>query len=205
MAASVQWYDDVFAALGIPATRDDGLWVAGGAPPRWHSAVKTLRPGVPTTAVLDALAPFPRGTAADSFGDQDLRRRGFRLIVDAQWLHREAAPAPAGPPAGWRAVHDPAGRAAWNESRDTDVPSHPRIALLGRWEGGRLMGGTVLHEAGGVLGVSNTWNAAWDEVLELAAALHPGVPLTAYAADGDLEAAVAAGFAPVGPQRVWTR
>jgi hypothetical protein len=202
--ASLAWYDDVFAALGIPASRHDGLWVAGGQPPRWHSAVKTLAPGVPASDVLAAMGPFPHGTVADSFGDQELDAHGFRLLIDATWLHR---PGDAGSPMpdGWAVVHDPAALSAWNSAGDTDVPAHPRITVLGRYADGRLTGGVVLHDTPGAVGVSNARGAGWPEVLAVAAAVHPRRALVDYAEGDDLEAAIAAGFTPLGPQRVWVR
>ena len=80
VAASVAWYDDVFAALRIPVARRGELWVAGGPPPPYHSAVKTLVPGVATEDVLAAMTAFDHGTVADSFGDQDLAPHGFDLL-----------------------------------------------------------------------------------------------------------------------------
>ena len=204
VATSVRWYDDVFAALGIPASRSGGLWVAGGQPPRWHSVVKTLVPGVPTSDVVAAMASFPCGTVADSFGDQQLDAHGFALLIDATWLHRPGAA--GGPmPEGWAVVRDPAALSAWNAAGDADVPAHPRITVLGRYADGRLTGGLVLHDTPGAVGVSNTWDAGWPEVLSVAAAVHPGRDLVDYAQGDDLEAALAAGFTPLGPQRVWLR
>src|SRR4051794_19281479 len=88
--ASRAWYDDVFALHGIATTTGDGLWWALADPPPWHSAAKTLEPGVPVDRVLDAVADRPSCAVADSFGDLDLGRHGFRLLVEATWLHRPA-------------------------------------------------------------------------------------------------------------------
>lgn len=57
--ASRRWYDIVFALHGIPAHADDRLWVALGAPPPWHSAVKTLSPKVDGVLILAAMEPHP--------------------------------------------------------------------------------------------------------------------------------------------------
>lgn len=195
VAASAQWYDDVFGALGIPRTRQGDLWVARGTPPPYHSAVKTLAPGVPTGEVLAAMAAFEHGTVADSFGDQDLAAHGFDLLIDAQWLHRPGTTGPM--PAGWRVIGD----APWNDS----VPRHPRLTFLGRFAGDELVGGVVLHDTSGAVGISNGWQVAWPDVVAAAGAIHPGRDLVDYAAGEDLDAAVAAGFAALGPQRVWLR
>jgi hypothetical protein len=202
--ASAQWYDDVFAALAIPATRGEQLWVAGAEPPRWHSAVKTLCPDVSTATVIEAMSPFVHGTVADSFGDQDLHDDGFELLIDASWLHL-AAPEPARAPGGWHVVADRTGRGAWNTAHGTDVPEHLRITLLGRYDDHRLVAGAALNDADASCGISNTWGAEWPDVVRVAASLRPGADLTAYAHGADRDAAVEAGFSPVGPQRVWIR
>ena len=195
VAASVQWYEDVFVALGIPAARRGDLWVAGGPPPPFHSCVKTLAPGVPTAEVLAAMSAFEHGSVADSFGDQDLAAHGFELLIDATWLHR---PGTSGPmPAEWRAV----ATAPWAPA----LPSHPRLTFLGLYADGVLVAGAVLHDTDGAVGVSNTWQAPWPDVVAVAGAVHPGRDLVDYAAGADLDDALDAGFAPLGPQRVWLR
>lgn len=198
VAASVRWYDDLFAALGIPVARRGDLWVAEGTPPPYHSAVKTLAPRVPISAVLDAMAAFEHGSVADSFGDQELAAHGFELLIDAQWLHR---PGTSGPmPRGWQVIK----RAPWNDS----VPAHAHLTFLGRFEDGDLVGGVILHDADaatGAVGVSNGWNATWPEIVAAAGAVRPGRDLVDYATGADLDAALAAGFTALGPQRVWLR
>jgi hypothetical protein len=204
VAASVQWYDDVFASYGIPVTRVDGLWVAGAEPPRWHSAVKTIEPGVPQDAVLKATGRFPHGSVADSFGELDLEPSGFTLLIDATWLHLPGSPA-AGLPDGWHVVEDPAALASWNLANDTVVPAHPRITVLGRYDRDRLVAGVALNDCAQAVGVSNTWHVTWADVVSVAAAVHPGRDLAMYAAGAERDAALAHGFAPVGPQHVWVR
>ena len=84
--ASRRWYDGIFDAHGLPASSDGRLWVAGGEPPPFHSAVKTLLRGVGVDAVLRAMEPYPHGSVADSFGEFDLRSHGFELLIDATWV-----------------------------------------------------------------------------------------------------------------------
>src|SRR3954451_19355163 len=67
--ASRHWYDDVFALHGIPVRIDGGLWSALGPPPPWHSAAKTLEPGVEIERVVRAVANLGPCAVADSFGD----------------------------------------------------------------------------------------------------------------------------------------
>lgn len=215
--ASVGWYDDVFAAHGIPVARDEDLWWAEAPPPRWHSAVKTLEPGVPVDVVLAATERHEHGTVADSFGGLDLAAYGFDLLIDATWLHRRPEPGSPGTlPAGWLVVSDAGVLATWNDHHDTAdvlVPgllTHPRFRFLARHDGDLLTGGFVLHDAGAVVGLSNGWSLPgdplrWPDVLAATAAVHPGRPIIDYAWGEDLDEALAAGFVPLGPQRVWIR
>src|SRR4051812_40772559 len=77
--ASVRWYDDVFALHRIPVRVEDGLWVALRSPPPWHSAVKTLQPGIETGRAARAVAGFEHCSVADSFADLDLEPHGFTV------------------------------------------------------------------------------------------------------------------------------
>ena len=215
--ASLRWYADVFEAHGVRSRVDRGLWWAAGQPPRWHSAVKTVRPGVGTDRVLRAAAPFERCTVADSFGDLALSRHGFDLLFEASWIHR---PPPAGTgqlPRGWSVVRDEETFARWNVAHDTvDVllPSllgHPDFLFLAQEDEGDLVAGAVLHDPGGAaVGLSNTWAtdaAAVDPgpLLACARALHGGRPLVGYAGGEELASLEGAGFVGLGPQLVWVR
>jgi hypothetical protein len=213
--ASVKWYDDVCALHGIPVRVEDGLWSAGGPPPPWHSAVKTLRPGIAAARVVRAVAPFAHGTVADSFGDLALAAAGFDVLIDATWLRRDPEPQPADVlPTGWSVVDDAQALAEWAVAHDyvgvltPVVLEDERFRVLACHRDGRLVGGAVTHDGGAALGLSNTWgtgSAEWTDVLHAVSALHPGRPVTAYATGAERDAMIAAGFVPLGPQRVWRR
>jgi hypothetical protein len=188
--------------------------MATDPPPRWHSAVKTLRPRVAVDTVLAAMSSHEHGTVADSFGDLDLGAHGFTLLIEAVWLYRAPDPRPqAGVPPGWSVVADPRLLIEWNRAHDTEgvlLPSmltDPRFTVLALAERGALAAGAVLHDTGSAVGVSNTWShdvpLEWEPLLAAVASVHPGQPLVDYAADTAPN--VRAGFEPVGPQRVWER
>lgn len=215
VAASRRWYDDIFALHRIPVGTDGALWWSEGAPPRWHSAVKTL---VPTTDPHEALLRMERhrhGTIADSFGLLDLSAHGFGLLFAATWLHHRGATEGARPP-GWMRVLDSDLMARWNQHHDTvgvlpsDLWAHPRFTVLARHDGEDLTGGAILHDAQTVVGLSNTWStedAPLDprELLCLATQTHPGQAVVDYARGADLETMLGAGFQPLGPHHVWIR
>ncbi len=215
VAASRRWYDDIFALHGIATESDGALWWATGAPPRWHSAVKTLAPTADPSEALRRMERHPHGSVADSFGLLDLTAHGFALLLSATWLHHGGV-ASESPPSGWMQVRDAGLMARWNELHDTvgvlpiDLGAHPRFTVLARRDGDELTGGCILHDAGPVVGLSNTWAAEGvtldpRELLELAALAHPGRAVVDYAWGAELESMLEAGFAPVGPHHVWAR
>jgi hypothetical protein len=214
--ASRRWYDDVFALHGVPVRVEDGVWSALGTAPPWHSSAKTLSPGIETQRVTAAVAVHEHCAVADSFGDLEPERDGFELLIDAQWLYRDPAPERAAAlPAGWSVVTDADDLAEWATAHDyvgvlpARVLDHPRFRVLALRSTGGLVGGAIAHDAAGVVGLSNAWGEAAldvsDAVLAAVAVLHPGRAVVDYADGAELEAMVAAGFTPLGPQRVWVR
>ena len=167
VAASRSWYDDIFDLHRIAVGSDGELWWADGAPPRWHSAVKTLVPTTDPAGVLLRMEPHPHGTIADSFGLLDLAPWGFDLLLAGTWLHHHGLAASA-PPLRWNRVLDTDVMASWNQHHDTvgvlpsDLWAHPRFTVLARHDGDVLTGGAILHDAGKVVGLSNAWSS--DEV-----------------------------------------
>jgi hypothetical protein len=213
---SLAWYVDVFDLHAIPTRVDGGLWWALGSPPPWHSGMKTIEPGVGVERVL---AVDHYGGVADSFGDLDLAPYGFTVLLDATWTHHlPLAKPPADLPHGWSVVRDPALLAEWSRAHDyagvllPAVLDRPAFTVLAHHVRGALAGGAVVPRGDrlDVVGLSNTWSATaagvdHAEVLAVVGALHPGSSVTDFAQGADLAAMVAAGYAPLGPQRVWVR
>lgn len=215
VAASRRWYDDLFHLHRIPVGSDDTLWWAEGAPPRWHSAVKTLVPTTDPGRALLRMDQHPHGTIADSFGLLDLAAQGFDLLFAATWLHHPGVAAGPRPP-GWIRVSDSDLMVRWNRHHDTvgvlpaDLWAHPRFTVLARHDGDELTGGAILHDAGTVTGLSNAWSADElpldpRELLALAAETDSGRAVVDYAWGADLETMLGAGFEPLGPHHVWIR
>ncbi len=207
--ASRAWYDDVFALHDVPTSSDDSLWWSLADPPPYHSVAKTLRPGVPASAVL--AASLDRGSIADSFGDLDLP--DFTVLFEATWVHHPGGSA-RGLPARWSVVTTPQMLAVWSELHDyvgvlpDAVLDHPAFTVLGRFDGSDLVGGAVLHQGSSAVGLSNAWalpgdTLDWEELRAAAHAIHPDVALTDYARGDDLRGLLGAGFEAVGAQVVW--
>jgi hypothetical protein len=161
------------------------------------------------------MSAHEHGSVADSFGDVDLGPHGFELLIDATWLYREPDSRRRDTlPPSWSVITDDDLLREWNRQHDTEgvllprMLAHPRFTILARHDRETLSAGAVLHDAGPAVGLSNTWSNDeefdWDGLLGAVSAVHPRQPLVDYAAD-DAELFVAAGFEPLGPQRVWER
>jgi hypothetical protein len=214
--ASARWYDAVFALHGIETRVQDGLWSALGPPPPWHSAVKTLAPGIPGERVVRAAAGFEHCAVADSFGDLGLAGHGFEVLIEATWLHRDLDRVSVGHlPDGWSVVYTEDVLTEWSAAHDyagvlpPAVLDDHRFRIVACHRKGLLVGGAVVHDGGGAVDLSNSWGAGRmtesDEVLRAVTALHPARAVTSYAQGAERDALVEAGFTPLGPQRVWLR
>lgn len=197
-------------------------------PPLYPDAVSLT----PQASAADVVAGIDTGSPGcsvkDSFAVLDLAPAGFEVLFEAWWIHRPAGPAPvAAGAAQWSAVRTAAEleawEAAWGGGAGTglfhaELLARDLVFLAGRC-GGRIVAGAVASAGGGVVGVSNLFtadgtdgadpdpagavDAAWAAVLEAVAARWPGLPVVGYERGEDLDAAVRAGFTPIGPLRVW--
>jgi hypothetical protein len=73
---------------------------------------------------------------------------------------------------------------------------------------GEIVGGGILNRGAEVVGVSNlfgsTIDIVWRSLAAMAGEIFPGLPLVGYDRGYELAAAHQAGFATVGPLRVWS-
>jgi hypothetical protein len=183
---NAQWCDLVCRGHGRPTAFADGVWRAGRRSPEFYPDAVTLAPGIPAGRVLAGLDLSPGCSVKDSFADLDLAPYGFAVLFDAQWIHR---PPWTGGPGGWRRI--PPG----------DFPDDPSVVVLGDDEGGRV----VAHRSDRAAGLSNLIGDDWPGAVAAVGTAFPGLPIVGYEQSADLPAASAAGFAPIGPLRVWFR
>ena len=196
------WYDDIFDLHRIAVGSDGALWWAEGAPPRWHSAVKTLVPTTDPSGALLRMERHPHGTIADSFGLLDLAAQRFDLLFAATWLHHRGVASAALTP-GWIRVPDPDLMARWNLHHDTvgvlppDLWAHPRFTVLARRDGDDLTGGRSCTTQGRSRTLEHLVlrGPPVDPrvLLEIAAETHPGRAVVDYAWGPDLETMLGAG------------
>lgn len=138
-------------------------------------------------------------------------------MFSATWIHRPAYGAAEQRFApGWSTVSDEQGLAAWNALHDTtDVLLPPLLRrghfrILARYDGGQLVAGAVARLGSGVVEVSNVFAVPghqldWSLLASAMQHLWPGRPFVGYERGDRLREAESAGFAKVGPMRVWVR
>ena len=214
--ASRRWYDDVFALHGIPVRVERGLWSTLGRPPPFHSAAKTLIPGVETVRAVRAVDAFEHCSVADSFGDLELDRFGFDLLFEATWVHRVPSTHTSGTlPAGWSLVDTEESLAEWSVAHDYEDVLPPRCSTTlasGSWPAiaTASWSAAASHIRATAMSASPTPGAraprpSPTSCWQRPSALHPGQAFTDYEQGAELDALLAAGFTALGPQRVWVR
>lgn len=214
--ASIGWYEDIFALHGIGSGIVDGVWRSMGPPPPLHSDVVSVEP----TATPDALGAALAGRASwgykDAFADLPPPVPSADLLFEATWIHREAPAEPRrhAPAMPWRVVRTAPELARWNAGWDTDGVLLPgllergHVAILGRLDGDDMAAGAIARLGSGTVHLSNVHGTEgrtvdWSELVVAVGLVFPGRDLVGYERGDDLEAAKSAGFAPVGPLRVW--
>ncbi|MFJ6697991.1 hypothetical protein ACIQM4_18250 [Streptomyces sp. NPDC091272] len=220
---NAEWCAAMSRAHDVASSFDGQAWTASARTPLYYPDAVTLVPGADPaalTARIDVTAPG--ASVKDSFADLDLSGAGFRVLFEAQWIHRPAG-APAGvSDLGWVVVRDADLLRDWAHAWDggngdaglfrpelLDDPA--TFVLAGRSPDGRVVAGAVAGRSGHAVGISNIFaldggpDAAWPLVLDAAHRLFPGLPLVGYEHGQDLTAAVRHGFQPVAPLRVWLR
>ncbi|MGW1029592.1 hypothetical protein ACWD4J_38935 [Streptomyces sp. NPDC002577] len=196
-------------------------WASSVRTPAYYPDAVTLVPGADPAALVARIdIAAPSASVKDSFADLDLTEAGFRVLFEAQWIHRPAS-APAFPSDHvWDVVGDPAMLRAWAQAWDDGdgnadlfrpelLDDRATFVLVGRSADGRVVGGAVASRSDRVVGISNVFatdgspDAAWPIVLDAVHSLFPTCPVVGYEHGDDLAAAVRHGFEPVGPLRIW--
>jgi len=219
---NARWCDHVCRAAGLRTSRDRTRWWSAGRTPDGYPDVVTLVPGLSADAVLDGIDAGPGASVKDSFADLDLSDAGFDVLVDACWI---ASPARADVPPAWLLTWSDAasGEAATIAPELAGVTSHV-VPLVGRDAAGQVAASLLLTagapgapgdawpEAGALAGAVHVVThagdpeAVWRDLPGLVAGRLPEVRhLVGYELGADLTAATAAGFAVLGPLRVWLR
>ncbi|MFB7372143.1 hypothetical protein ACFC0D_20125 [Streptomyces sp. NPDC056222] len=221
---NAEWCEAMCRAHDRPGAFGPRAWTNTRRTPLYYPDAVTLTADSSVRDVLDGIdRNAPGASVKDSFARLDLAGEGFRLLFDAQWIHRPGRlPAPtvdASADTDWRQVRTPEELAAWATAwsgGDADESALFRPELLadpatkvvaGYGADGGIVGGAVLSDSGPVTGVSNLFTAdgldptvTWAGCLTL---VDDGTPVVGYESGDDLAPALALGFEEIGTLQVW--
>ena len=188
-----------------------------GAPPRFYPQAVTLIEGA-----FESLNGRINGVFKDSFHDAEPDPSDYRLLFSAQWIWKEPSEAPR-TSLRWTKVESDVELQKWEEcwaKGDPEAAGFPRqfpasllehddLSFFSAWNDGGIAGGVLLNVPPPVVGISNAFglaleeSALWADIVALACSHFPSMPLTGYERGPSLDAAIRAGFEPLGPLRVW--
>ena len=161
---NADWCRLICGAHGIESVQHSTHWECLGRPPRYYPSAVTLGPSRETPENLRIGSPEFLGIK-DSFCCLDMAPYGMHVVLKAEWIWRDAGPAPASG-LTWAMVQNDdellAWEAAWAKD-DEDAKNHPRqfpASLLNDPEcrfiqvcaGDQLVGGGALNLASRVVG-----------------------------------------------------
>ncbi|MGX1561444.1 hypothetical protein [Streptomyces sp. NPDC055506] len=211
-------------AHGVAGEFGTDAWAAPVRTPLYYPDAVTLEPDAGRDALVARIdTASPGASVKDSFADLELAEAGFRVLFEAQWIHRPAETPATDLDAGaiaWDVARDPdtlrAWALAWDDGAGNADLFRPGLladpatfVILGRSPDGRVAAGAVASHSEHVVGVSNVFarnggpDAAWPVVLHALAHLFPTLPVVGYEQGDDLATALRHGFEPLGPLRVW--
>ena len=218
---NAEWCATMSRSHGVAGEFSATAWAAPTRTPNYYPDAVTLVPGVDEAELMARIDTAAAGASVkDSFADLDLVEAGFRVLFEAQWIHRPVSAPSSSSDLAWSVVGTPDRLRAWalawdNGSGDADLfrpallDDPATFVLAGQSVDGRLVAGAVVSRSDEVVGVTNVFaldgdpDAGWSVVLEATNELFPTLPVVGYEHGDGLAAAVRHGFQPVGRLRVW--
>jgi hypothetical protein len=211
---NAEWCDLVCRTHGVGTRFEPDAWVAlRRSPPLYPDAV-TLTTG-PAGALLGRVDSSQGCSIKDSFATLDLSAAGFRVLFEAEWIHRRPPPQPTGGALRWSRVRTPDELLAWSAAHGgvfgPALLDNPAVAILAARDEAGLVAGVIGNRSESVVGVSNFFattaatDRAWAGAIAAVSAQFPGLPLVGYEHGSGLGAAHRAGFLSVGRLRVWLK
>jgi hypothetical protein len=212
---NAHWCGLVCRSHGVATRFDRDAWVALTRSPTMYPDAVTLDPAVDPANLMPRIDRSPRCSVKDSLASLDLAEAGFEVLFDAEWIYR-APPERAGGPAGWTAVSSPNELSDWALAHGggavfrPELIADPDVVIVAASGEEGPVAGAIGNRSDGVVGISNLFTTiapdlAWAGAVAAIADRFPGYPLVGYESGDDLAAAHAAGFASIGPLRVWLR
>lgn len=174
----------VAGSHGVVGDFADDAWTAPQRTPPLHPDAVTLVPGVDATSLLARIDDSAGASVKDSFHDLELARFGYRVLFDAEWIHRSSA-----------------------ARRGMPEPDDEPIVLMA--DG---VGSVRVNRSDDEIGVSNVEadrgtaeSDLWRWLVAVVGDRYPGLDVVGYESGSMLDAARAAGFTAIGPLRIWIR
>jgi len=217
---NAEWCDFFCRTYGIAGRFDAELWTSPARTPTFYPDAVTLVPGVAPEQFLSAIDTSDGCSVKDSFANLDLTADGFRVLFRGEWLFRE--PREAAPTSSrWLVIERREQLEEW-ESMWRVPPAPPAffrpalladagIAVLGRYDGDRIVAGFIVNRSATVVGLSNVFDtdgdlaSAWRDGATAAQERWGPMPVVGYASGAALDAAHRAGFESGGELAVWLK
>jgi hypothetical protein len=212
---NAEWCELVCRTHGVDTRLDQDAWTAvRRSPPLYPDAV-TLREHASAHDLLPRIDSSPGCSVKDSFASVDLSADGFRLLFEAEWIHRQPTRTRARTRLHWSVVQTTDDLLAWATAHGGGATFHPAlldnpaVVILTARDKGDLVAGVIGNRSESVVGLSNLFigevdlGQVWAEASEALGAQFPGLPMVGYEDGTNLRAAHHAGFVSVGPLRVW--
>lgn len=225
---NAEWCDLVARSHAVQASWTGEAWTSEIRTPTYYPDAVTLRRSCDAGSLLSRVDVSAGCSVKDSFADLDLRPFGFRVLFEADWIWRSAAPADSADSADsadtrsqWTRVVDAEHLASWEDAWRGHGGPHDlfRAGLLARdtvmvlaaEEDGQIVAGAILNRSAAAVGISNLFArpdeqpAAWTSCLAAASSWWPDTPCVGYETADVLPEAHHHGFHSVGPLRVWIK
>ena len=208
---NAEWCDLVCRTHGIETAFTPHVWVALHRSPPFYPDAVTLSPLASVDEVLSRIDTSAGCSVKDSFATLDLTKHGFRVLFEAEWIHRPAA-APSRAPM-WTLLRKASDLQAW-EAGDVLLPAlldNTDVAVMAYYRGDTVVSGAIANRTGRIIGLSNVFtttadiDGTWAGAVNAVAVHFPGLQVVGYEHGDALAAARRAGFAGTGPLRVWTK
>jgi hypothetical protein len=216
---NAEWCDAFCRTYGIGGLfRGDCWWSPVRTPPLYPDAV-TLVPNVDVGRLLSGIDTSEGCSVKDSFADMDLTGSGFAELFRADWLVRPTDEAPPSVARAWvvltREEQLREWESMWAAPDDasgffrTALLADDAVAVLARYEAGRITAGAVANRSPTAIGLSNLFDvegdreSAWYGAAATASAVWQPLPVVSYDWGASLDAAHEAGFHSIGELCVW--
>jgi hypothetical protein len=220
---NAEWCDIVCRAHGVMGAFYPDVWASARRTPPLYPDAVALNRSLAAEQVLEYVDDSAGCSVKDSYGVMDLTAAGFRVLFEAEWIHRSPRPTPKARNAqlSWKHVRDAetlkSWEAAWAGGAVASrlflpaLLSLPDVVVIGGYIKHRLIAGGVLNRNGATVGLSNVFIAtgdlydAYEGCVAAAVERFPGLSIVGYESGDALKVAGAQGFRSVGRLLVWLK